>query len=74
MDTLTLIYQDHENDQTVTFSMTFASTSTDELEDFYSRASQAIGHSWVKSVEVKGETFSQRAERLAKVAGASYSD
>jgi len=54
--------------------MTFPTTSTDELEDFFSRASQAIGHTWVKSVEVKGETFSQRAERLAKVAGASYSD
>ena len=74
MDTLTIIYQDHENDQTVTFGMTFGSISTDDLEDFYSRASQAIGHSWVKCVEVKGETFSQRAERLAKVAGASYSD
>ena len=73
MDTLTIIYQDHDNDQTVTFAMTFASISTDQLEDFYSRASQAIGHSWVKSVEVKGETFSQRAERLSKVASPSYS-
>ena len=59
--------------QTVTFAMTFTSTSTEELEDFFSRASQAIGHSWVRSVEVKGETFTQRTERLAKSAVADYS-
>ncbi len=47
--------------------MTFESISSDELEDFYARASQAIGHSYVQAVEVKGITFEQRAENLVKV-------
>lgn len=75
METLTLIHRDGH--QVTSIEMTFESISIDELEDYFARASQAIGHSYVKAVEVKGITFEQRAENLVKVteelaAGVTY--
>ena len=75
METLTLIHRDGH--QTTSIEMTFESISIDELEDYFARASQAIGHSYVQAVEVKGITFEQRAENRVKVtedlaAGGTY--
>jgi len=66
VETITMIHQD--GDEITTFSMTFESINSDELEDYFSRACQALGHCWVKAVEVHGETLTQRAEILAEIA------